>query len=73
LLHLRVDLRTYGAKAAACHHFHKSARSLSRKETALIIAILPNPRQWNAPNPSAYVSRRADNIVRYLDSYELPD
>jgi len=63
----------YGAEAAAQHHFRKSAKSLTRKEAALIIAILPNPRQWDARHPSEYVSRRANSIVRYLDNYELPD
>jgi len=58
----------YGAEAAARHHFHKSAKSLTRKEAALIIAVLPNPRQWDARHPSEYVSQRANNIVRYLDN-----
>lgn len=62
----------YGAEAAAHYYFHKSAKSLTKKEAALIIAILPNPRRWDARNPSAYVNRRANSIVRYLNYYNIP-
>ncbi|MFD1768553.1 monofunctional biosynthetic peptidoglycan transglycosylase [Sphingobacterium suaedae] len=63
----------YGAEAAAQYYFHKSAKSLSRKEAALIIAILPSPQKWDARRPSAYVNRRANSIVRYLNYYKLPE
>lgn len=62
----------YGAEAAAHYYFNKSAKSLTKKEAALIIAILPNPRKWDARSPSAYVNRRANNIVRYLGHYSIP-
>lgn len=63
----------YGAEAASQYYFKKSASSLSKKQAALIIAILPNPRQWDARNPSVYVNRRANAIVRYLDHYQIPE
>lgn len=63
----------YGAEAAAHYYFHKSAKSLSKKEAALIIAILPNPRKWDARRPSNYVNGRANNIVRYMGHYNIPE
>src|SRR5690606_34967881 len=57
----------YGAEAAAHYYFHKSAKSLTKKEAALIIAILPSPQKWDAKRPSAYVNRRANSIVRYMN------
>lgn len=63
----------YGAEAAAQYYFHKSAKSLSRKEAALIIAILPSPQKWDAKRPSAYVNRRANSIVRYMNYYGIPE
>jgi len=63
----------YGAEAAAHYYFHKSAKSLSRKEAALIIAILPSPQKWDAKCPSAYVNRRANSIVRYMGHYSIPE
>ncbi|WP_197464915.1 transglycosylase domain-containing protein, partial [Sphingobacterium populi] len=55
------------------YYYGKSGKSLSRKEAALIIAILPNPRKWDARRPSAYVNRRANSIVRYLNHYKIPE
>ncbi|MFD2968088.1 monofunctional biosynthetic peptidoglycan transglycosylase [Sphingobacterium bambusae] len=63
----------YGAEAAAQYYFHKSAKSLSKKEAALIIAILPSPQKWDARRPSAYVNRRANSIVRYMNYYNIPE
>lgn len=63
----------YGAEAAAHYYFHKSARSLTRKEAALIIAILPSPQKWDAKRPSAYVNRRANSIIRYMSHYHIPE
>ncbi|NGM60542.1 monofunctional biosynthetic peptidoglycan transglycosylase [Sphingobacterium sp. SGG-5] len=62
----------YGAEAAAHYYFNKSARSLSKKQAALIIAILPNPRNWDARRPSNYVNSRANSIVRYMGHYKIP-
>lgn len=63
----------YGAEAASQYYFNKSAKSLSKKEAALIIAILPNPRKWDARRPSNYVNSRANSIVRYLNHYSIPE
>ncbi len=63
----------YGAEAASKYYFYKSANSLSRKQAALIIAILPSPNKWDARNPSPYINRRANSIVRYLKYYKIPD
>lgn len=63
----------YGAEAAAQYYFDKSARSLTKKEAALIIAILPNPRKWDARRPSRYVNSRANSIVRYMNHYTIPE
>ncbi len=62
----------YGAEAAAQYYYHKSAKSLTKKEAALIIAILPSPQKWDARRPSAYVNRRANSIVRYMNYYSIP-
>lgn len=62
----------YGAEAAAQYYFHKSAKSLTKREAALIIAILPSPQKWDARSPSAYINRRANGIVRYLGHYQVP-
>ncbi len=52
----------YGAEAAARHHFHKSAAALSPHEAALLAAVLPNPRKWNASDPGPYVRARSETL-----------
>lgn len=61
----------YGAEAAARHHFRKPAAELTRREAALLAAVLPNPRRFSAGKPSAYVSRRARQIQAWMD--DIPD
>jgi monofunctional biosynthetic peptidoglycan transglycosylase len=52
----------YGAEAAAQAHFNKPASALTRREAALLAAVLPNPRRWSAGNPTAYARGRAATI-----------
>jgi monofunctional biosynthetic peptidoglycan transglycosylase len=52
----------YGAEAAARYHFKKSAKKLTRKEAALLAAVLPNPIKRNAGKPSKGVRALANRI-----------
>jgi len=52
----------YGAEAAARHHFGKSAKKLTKKEAALLAAVLPNPVKRNAGKPSRGVRAIASRI-----------
>lgn len=54
----------YGAEAAAQHYFGKPAARLSRREAALMAAVLPNPRRWSPAKPTAYIARRATTLQR---------
>ena len=53
----------YGAEAAAQHHFGKSAKNLTKRQAALLAAVLPNPIKRNAGKPSRGVRRIADRIL----------
>ena len=52
----------YGAEAAATQLFGKRASKLSRRESCLIAACLPNPLKRNASRPSDYVNARSINL-----------
>lgn len=56
----------YGAEAAARRYFGKPAARLSRRESALMAAVLPNPRQWSPAHPTAYIAGRARIILRRI-------
>jgi len=53
----------YGAEAASQLYFHKSAEELSKGESALIAASLPNPRKYSVSNPGPYMRSRAALIA----------
>lgn len=56
----------YGAQAASQAFFKKDASRLKASEAALIAAVLPNPRKWNAGKPSGYINKRKNWIVRQM-------
>lgn len=56
----------YGASAVAEYHFHTTADQLSRQQCALIAVSLPNPRRMNSANPSSYMRRRQQRILREM-------
>ena len=53
----------FGAEAASERFFHTPARSLSPRQSALLIAVLPNPHRMHAERPSSYVNSRADVLM----------
>jgi monofunctional biosynthetic peptidoglycan transglycosylase len=62
----------YGVEAAARAYFKKSSAKLSRREAALLAAVLPNPRRWSPARPTAYIQRRARSTrirMRYLGPF----
>ncbi|MBP1540686.1 MAG: monofunctional biosynthetic peptidoglycan transglycosylase [Prevotella sp.] len=56
----------YGAEAVARHHFGTSADQLSRAQCALIAVSLPNPLRFNSAQPSGYMLKRQQRILREM-------
>ena len=63
----------YGAEAAAEKIFGKPASELTRRESSLIAACLPNPVQRQAGKPSAYVLKRAEQIRILIPKIDYPE
>lgn len=63
----------YGAEAAAQEIFGKSASELTRRESSLIAACLPNPIDRHASKPSQYVSKRAGQIRTLIPKIAYPE
>jgi monofunctional biosynthetic peptidoglycan transglycosylase len=57
------DEGVFGVQAAARHYFGVDARDLSPTQAARLAAVLPNPKQYDAANPSAFVKKRARQIA----------
>lgn len=56
----------FGVEEAAQRYFHKPAHRLTPSEAALLAAVLPNPLQFRADAPSAYVRQRQQWILRQM-------
>lgn len=62
----------YGVEAAAHRYFGTTATDLTRRQAALIAAVLPNPRRWSPARPTAYIQRRADWIQSRMGGVSIP-
>lgn len=60
----------YGAEAAAREYFHKPSKKLSVRESALIAAVLPNPRKWSPVNPSAFIQHKSQRIIQFMSNLD---
>ncbi len=56
----------YGVDAAAEFYFNKQAINLNKRECALIAVSLPSPLKRDPANPSSYLKKRANQIMRYM-------
>jgi monofunctional biosynthetic peptidoglycan transglycosylase len=63
----------YGAEAAAQRFFHKPASSLTREDSAVLAAVLPNPERLLAAAPSTYVQQRRDWILGQMQALGGPE
>ncbi|MFO7528899.1 MAG: monofunctional biosynthetic peptidoglycan transglycosylase [Marinobacter sp.] len=61
----------YGVEAASRAFFGIPASQLSRTETALLAAVLPNPKVFRVDQPSAYVWERVGWINRQMGQLGL--
>ncbi|MCG8464116.1 MAG: monofunctional biosynthetic peptidoglycan transglycosylase [Xanthomonadales bacterium] len=56
----------YGVEAAAQHFFQQEAYSLNREQSALMMAVLPNPKALHIDTPSDYVQQRQAWIMQQM-------
>lgn len=57
----------FGVEAASKKYFHKPAANLSKTESAMIAACLPNPAGYTIKPLSAHVASRYPWILRQMD------
>ncbi|MDQ1096616.1 MULTISPECIES: monofunctional biosynthetic peptidoglycan transglycosylase [Chryseobacterium] len=61
----------FGIEAASQYYFKKHAKDLTTSEAAWIAAVLPNPKKYDPNNPSAYLSRKHNWIMRQMRNISL--
>lgn len=62
----------YGAEAATQYYYSKSATSLTKRQAALLVAVLPNPRAWSPNRPTNFINRKTNTILRYMPHSQIP-
>lgn len=60
----------YGVEAASKAYFGKTAKSVSVKEAAMIIACLPNPKVYTVKPLSRFVNWKSNWIIRQMNNIQ---
>lgn len=63
----------FGIEAASQHYFGTSAKNITRSQAAILAATLPNPLRLRAANPSNYVIKRQNWILRQMQNLQGPN
>lgn len=62
----------YGIKAAAETYYGKPPARLTDTQMALLVAVLPNPKNWNPIHPSERVIERLRRVLRLERAAAFP-
>ena len=63
----------YGVEAASQHYFGVSARGLTRDQSAMLAAVLPNPKGWDPTKPSRMLRWRQQRILQREKNAHFPE
>jgi monofunctional biosynthetic peptidoglycan transglycosylase len=63
----------YGVEAASQHYFGVSARGLTRDQSAMLAAVLPNPKGWDPTKPGRTLRWRQRRILRREQNAHFPE
>lgn len=63
----------YGAEAVAQNNFGNPASELTKNQSALIAATLPNPLRFSSKKPSSYMYKRQSFILQQMRNITLPE
>jgi monofunctional glycosyltransferase len=63
----------YGVEAASQHYFGVSARGLTREQSAMLAAVLPNPKGWDPTKPGPMLRWRQRRILRREQNAHFPE
>lgn len=61
----------FGVEAASEYYFNKTSKDLTKSEAAWIATILPNPKKYDPKNPSAYLNKKHNWIMRQMNNVSL--
>ena len=62
----------YGVEAVS-QHFGVSARGLTREQSAVLAAVLPNPKGWDLTNAGRTLRKRQRRILQREETAHFPE
>ncbi|MBE0538753.1 MAG: monofunctional biosynthetic peptidoglycan transglycosylase [Ignavibacterium sp.] len=65
--------KIFGVGTASIVYFKKPASKLTISQSALLAAVLPNPRKYSVVKPSGYIRGRQNWIIHQINSLGGPD
>src|SRR5438132_3139477 len=63
----------YGVEAASQHYFGLSARGVTREQSAILAAVLPNPKGWDPTKPGRTLRKRQRRILQRERNAHFPE
>jgi len=63
----------YGVEAASRHYFGVSARGLTREQSAMLTAVLPNPKGWDPTKPGRTLRWCQQRILQRERNANFPE
>jgi monofunctional biosynthetic peptidoglycan transglycosylase len=63
----------YGVEAASRHYFGVTAKALTREQSAMLAAVLPNPRGWDPTKAGPTLRRRQRRILQREQTAHFPE
>ena len=57
----------FGVGAASIIYYRKIPAHLTKSESAIIAAVLPNPKRYSIEHPSSYIRSRQEWIMNQMD------
>jgi monofunctional biosynthetic peptidoglycan transglycosylase len=63
----------FGVEAAAQKYFHVSAKNLTRRQAAMIIACLPNPKKFSVSPPDKFIQWKTEWILNQMNNIQDDD
>jgi monofunctional biosynthetic peptidoglycan transglycosylase len=70
---IEIGRGIYGVEAASQHYFGVSASGLTREQSAMLAAVLPNPKGWDPTKPSRMLRWRQRSILQRERNANFPE
>lgn len=63
----------FGVEAASQYYFGKSAKNLTKSEAAWIAVVLPNPKKYDPKNPTPYLRKKHNWVMKQMNHISLSE